>query len=70
MNDNTRQYTWLQIREGGLSMARLDRLYVFKHQLQVVKSCCINHVCFSDHSMVISSVFIRFLKVKKCLLDF
>lgn len=61
-NDNIKQYTWLQIRESGLSMARLDHLYCFKHQLQMVKSCCINLVCFSDHSMVIANVFIWFLK--------
>lgn len=30
INYNIKQYTWLQIRKSGLSMARLDRLYCFK----------------------------------------
>lgn len=64
LNSKTKQYTWVQIRERVVSMARLDKLYCFKHQVQIVKSCCISPVGFSDHSMVLASVFIKFLKVK------
>lgn len=64
LNGLNRQYTWTHIKDNLLSMARLDQIYCFKHQLQVMKSCCINPVAFSDHAMVTVTVFINGLKSK------
>jgi len=33
MNDNEKQYTWAHVRDNHISLARLDRFYVFKHHL-------------------------------------
>lgn len=57
LNGNVRQYTWAHAHENLLSLARLDRFYSFKHHHSVFKSCKIYPVGFSDHSLVICSVF-------------
>lgn len=64
LNGNVRQYSWTHVKDNLLSMARLDRVYCFRHQLQVMRSCCINPVMFSDHAMVTAGIFINFLKRK------
>ncbi len=48
-----RQYTWAQIRDNFISMARLDRFYCFKYHSNVIKKCEILPCGFSDHSLVI-----------------
>jgi len=65
-----RQYTWVQTRENYISMARLDRLYCFKNQLNVIKKCEILPCGFSDHSLVICSVFITNIKPKSAYWHF
>ncbi|KAI4887913.1 hypothetical protein NFI96_014527 [Prochilodus magdalenae] len=47
-----RQYTWTHFKDRMLSLARLDRLYVFKHHCSVVSRCFIYPVGFTDHCMV------------------
>ena len=58
MHTGCRQYTWSHVRENRISLARLDRFYVFKHRIGVVKMCKILPVGFTDHSMVLCNVFI------------
>ena len=36
--------------------ARLDRIYVFKHQLSLFRNCSIIPVSFLDHSLVVCSL--------------
>ena len=59
MHTGCRQYTWSHVRENRISFARLDRFYVFKHRIGVVKMCKILPVGFTDHSLVLCDVFIR-----------
>lgn len=35
---NERQYTWAHVRENCMSLARLDRMYCYKHQFNVVRT--------------------------------
>jgi len=37
-----RQYTWSHVSENRISSARLDRFYVFKHRVSVVRMCKIS----------------------------
>uniref|UniRef100_A0A3B4TQD0 Reverse transcriptase domain-containing protein n=1 Tax=Seriola dumerili TaxID=41447 RepID=A0A3B4TQD0_SERDU len=57
-----RQYTWCHVKDNSLSMARLDRFYCFRHHFNVFKGCTISPVGFSDHSLLIASVFINNVK--------
>uniref|UniRef100_A0A3B5PV23 Reverse transcriptase domain-containing protein n=1 Tax=Xiphophorus maculatus TaxID=8083 RepID=A0A3B5PV23_XIPMA len=59
MHAGFRQYTWSHIKEGKISLARLDRFYCFKHHFNVFKTCQIVPVPFTDHSLLLGSVFIR-----------
>ncbi len=52
LNGNVRQYTWVHMRDNMASLARLDRLYGFKHHLNIFQKCSIIPIGFSDHSMV------------------
>lgn len=51
-NKDLRQYTWVHARDNSLSLARLDKLYVFKHHLSIFKRCFISPVGFSDHCLI------------------
>nr|BAC82609.1 pol-like protein [Danio rerio] len=55
-NSYQRQYTWLHTYDNLLSLARLDRFYGYRHQLNLFKECVISPVGFSDHSLVKCSV--------------
>ena len=57
-----RQYTWAHARDNFLSMARLDRVYSFKHHVNVFRNCKIFPVMLSDHSMVQSVVGLKYIK--------
>ncbi len=59
-----RQYTWAHAHENVLSLARLDRFYGYRHQLNLFKECSIIPVGFSDHSLVKCSVTMGSLKPK------
>ena len=48
-NSHHRQYTWSHSKENVLSLARLDRLYCFKHHFNIFKRCFIQPVDFTDH---------------------
>jgi len=52
-NRDVKQYTWTHVCENVLSMARLDRFYVFKHHLSFFVNSSILPVGFSDHSLVV-----------------
>ena len=67
---NTKQYTWVHSRALVLSLARLDRLYCFKHHFSIFKRCSICPVGFSDHSMVLCEVFIKNLKSRSAYWHF
>ena len=69
-NKSVRQYTWAHVRDSFMSLARLDRFYCFKHQLNVFKGCVIVPVGFSDHSLVLCSIFIANLKPKSAYWHF
>ncbi|MGL5904155.1 MAG: endonuclease/exonuclease/phosphatase family protein, partial [Cetobacterium sp.] len=69
-NGNCRQYTWTHIRDKTVSMARLDRLYCFSHQINIFRSCCITPVSFSDHCMVQCSLFLSSVKSKSAYWHF
>lgn len=70
MNPAVRQYSWVQMREGFISLARLDRFYCFQHQLNIVNKCVIEPVGFSDHCLVMCSFFISNLKSKSAYWHF
>lgn len=61
-HEKQRQYTWTHIRDSVISLARLDRFYVFKHHCNIVRRCLITPLSFSDHSMVQCSVFLNSIK--------
>ncbi len=62
LNKTQRQYTWTQVREYHVTMARLDRWYCFKHHFNTIKCCEISPVGFSDHCLVCCNVFINNVK--------
>ena len=51
-------------------MARLDRLYCFKHHFSIFEGCRILPVGFSDHSMVSCNVLIANVKHKSAYWEF
>lgn len=59
---NQRQYSWTHCRDNFLSMARLDRMYCFKHFSSAFRSSFIIPVGFSDHCMVCCVITKRTLK--------
>ncbi len=67
---NSRQYTWTHIRDKVVSLARLDRLYCFKHQTNVFRSCCITPVSFSDHCIAQCSLFLSSVKPRSAYWHF
>lgn len=58
LNGNLKQYTCTHARDNRLSLARLDRLYCFKHHLSIFKNCFITSI---DHSLVIGTVTLNFV---------
>ena len=70
INDNHRQYTWVQNRGDFFSMARLDRIYCFKQHFSTFKGCNILPIGFSDHAMVSCNVFIANVKHKSAYWHF
>jgi len=51
-------------RYNVISMARLDRLYVFNYQVNLARECKISPVGFSDHCSVVYNVFINSVHLK------
>lgn len=39
IHGDKRQYTWVKYSKNNFSMARLDRVYVFKEHLNLIKQC-------------------------------
>jgi len=70
LNGMQKQYTWTHVRDRIISMARLDRFYIFKHHYNIIRNCHIVPVSFSDHCMVKCSVFINLLKPKSAYWQF
>lgn len=65
-----RQYTWAHARDYLISLARFDRFYCFKHQLNIFRNCTITPVSFSDHSMFQCSVGMRLIKPRSAYWHF
>ena len=65
-----RQYTWTHICANSVSLARLDRMYAFKHHLNIFFNCGIIPVSFSDHRLVLCYVFINSIKSKSAYWHF
>ena len=63
-NHDVKQYTWTHAHENVLSMARLDRFYVFKHHLSFFVSGSILPVGFSDHSLVLCRMIVSSVKLR------
>lgn len=70
MHQSARQYTWAHSRGNSLSLARLDRMYVFNHQASSSKSCRICPVSFSDHCAVICCISVASFKSKSAYWHF
>lgn len=62
MFHGVRQYTWSHSRGNYISFARLDRIYIPRLQLNIVRSCTIVPTGFSDHCAVFCSVSIKAFK--------
>ena len=54
----------------GLSLARLDCFYCFKHHLNIFKRCCVQPVGFSVHFLVSCHVFIKNIHLKSAYWHF
>lgn len=65
-----RQYTWAHAHDNQISLARLDRFYVFKHQLSMFRECMIITVCVSDHSLVRCVMTNSYIKAKSAYWHF
>ncbi len=63
-NGNVKQYKWSHKIDNFLSMARLDRCYCFKHNVNVVRKCEIVPVGFTYHYLVLCHIFIANVMVK------
>ena len=59
-----KQYTWVHSFNNQLSLARLDRFYVFKYHLSLFRNCSIIPVGFSYHSLVFCSLSLSSVKAK------
>lgn len=70
LHKTDRQYTWAHCRGNSLSLARLDRFYIFKEHLNKIRSCCIFPVGFSDHSMVMCNMSINNVKPRSAYWHF
>lgn len=70
LNGNERQYTWAHTHDNNLSLARLDRLYGFKHQLNMFNKCYITPVSFSDHHLVSCKFFLNTFRFKSAYWHF
>lgn len=64
-NRDFRQYSWTHHRENYISMARIAKMYSYKHHLQIFKSRAISPVSFSDHGLVCGLVFINSNEIKR-----
>ncbi len=65
-----RQYTWAHAYDNLISLARLDRFYCFKHQLNLFRSVSICPVGLSDHSLLQCAVSRSFIKPKSAYWHF
>lgn len=70
MNGDEKQYTWAHARDNYISLARLDRFYVFKHHLNVFNKCFITPLSFTDHSMVSCTFIVNSVKPKSAYWHF
>ena len=70
LHDTKRQYTWAHVRENVISLARLDRFYCFTHHFGVFKMCHMLPVGFTDHSLVLSDVFVASVKPRSAYWHF
>jgi exonuclease III len=67
---NCRQYSWSHARDNYITLARLDRFYCFNHHLQIFKKCFLSPVGFSDHFLLVGTVFISRVKPKSAYWHF
>lgn len=57
-----KQYTWAHVHNNIMSLVRLDRFYILKHHLNIIRKCFICPTCLSDHSLVSCVVRLGFTK--------
>ncbi len=62
-NYRVKQYTWTHVCDNLLSMARLDRFYVFKYHCSFFINSSIVPVGFSDHSLVVCTLKLSSVKL-------
>lgn len=65
-----RQHTWTHSKNHFISMARLDRFYMFHFQADCVKDCKIIPVGFSDRSSVICTLIVHSVKIRSAYWHF
>lgn len=70
LNGTERQYTWVHTRDNVMSFARLDRVYGFKHHLNIFNKCSIIPIGFSDHGMVQCCFMLSSLKPRSAYWHF
>lgn len=57
-NPSIRQYTWVRMAGGGVSAARLDRIYLSAFFLNHVGNTRIHPVGFTDHHLITTELFL------------
>jgi len=53
-----------------ISLARLDKFYVFKHHGSIVENCSITPTCLSDHRMVQCCIYLNSIKPRSAYWHF
>lgn len=59
MHTSSRQFTWFHISDNRISLARLNHIHCLQHYFNIFKTCRILPVGFTDHSLLLGSVFIN-----------
>lgn len=71
---NVQQYPWAHAHDNFVSVARLDRIYCFEHQLSFIKGVRFYQLFFSDHSLVSCTNFVAILNLRvpfglRCMIE-
>lgn len=70
LNGTERQYPSVHTRDNVISLARLVRLYAFRHHLNIFNSCSIVPMSFTDHAVVKCNFILNCIKPKSAYWHF